>query len=579
MCLASSEPGGPRRCSGDTRATYQRRQAAVDGIEAARARLSNALASHDPAATYHAAHQLPAPDRDRYLAELSPLDVEDLARALNDDAAPEVDRAWATTPDPALSCTERDTSINTMGEITICRPGRSDTVETAAILDANTAIYHTRNGSYAVGFRLNDQDGYTPIAVASTHRAAASMANRIPVLDEFEPPAGGLDDLEHQCYRAKADAAMELATQAAKDRLGTRDEQSAFLEERLDTARNEIIEAAGATPMRAEVNAATARHRLAQREAIAHRHGEAARAAAQAAGDPDPDGAYRHAYDLALGTPTRGGAHVPHFAHQNPPASLSRSDYDALCHSGIRAYGAETRDDYTVFASRGPDLTAWGINTVYGTINTPDIKKLSAQHARFVNKTLSDDERTALRTYTSGQYIGTGAYIAINAALTGRDANPSPSVRTTVAHLESALHKFRIHNTNTEPATVVRGTSVPGWWDGSREQYLGFAFPVGSKVELNQLTSASTRTATAVQFSTHNPNHYLMVIRTRDGLPVKSISARAGENEVIVPPGTALRCVHIAERGLEQRPTVYLVAEDLVAEADAAATAQARQAS
>lgn len=578
MCLASSEPGGPRRCSGDTRSTYQRRQDTVDSIEAAREQLSAALAIHDPAETYYAALQLPPAERDRYLAELSPPDIQDLARALNDAAAPAVDRALAATPDPELSAAERDTT-KTMGEITLCQPGRPDTVVDAAILDSNAAVYRTGNGSQAVALRLNDQDGYTTIAVVPSYAGALNMANRIPVFEQFERPAGGLDDLEHQCYRAKVDAAMELAALAAKNRLGTREEQSALLEERLGTAREEIIEAAGATPMHAQINAATARHRLAEREAIAHRHGEVARAAAVAAGDPDPNSAYRDAYDTALGTPTRGGAHIPHFVHQSPPASISRGDYDRLCHSGIRVYGAETRDDYPVFASRGPDLTAWGINNVYGTIATPDIKKLTATHARFVNKILTDDERTALRTYTSGQYIGTGAYIAINAALTGRDASPSPSVRTTIAHLESALHKFRQHNATTEPATLIRGTSVPGWWSGSRTQYLGFAFPVGSKVELNQVTSATTRPATAVQFGTHNPDHYLMVIRTRDGLPVKSISARSGENEVIVPPGTALRCVHVAERGLEQRPTVYLVAEDLAAEADAAATAQARQAS
>lgn len=579
MCLASSEPGGPRRCSGDTRSTYQRRQDTVDRVEQAQERLREALANYHPAAAYHAAHQLPPAERDRYLAELSPLDVQDLARTLNDDVAPAVDRALAATPDPELSSAERDTTMKTPGEITICQPGRPDTVVNATLLDANTASYRTGNGSHAVAFRLNDQQGYTPIAVASTHAAALTMANRIPVFTEFEPPAGGLDDLEHQCYRAKADAAMDLATQAAKNRLSTREEQSAFLEERLDAARNEIIEAAGATPMHAQINAATARHRLAQREAAAHRHGEAARAAAQAAGHSDPDSAYRDAYEKALGTATRGGAHIPHFAHQTPPASLGGTDYDALCRSGIRAYGAETANDYTVFASRGSDLKAWGINNIYGLTATPDIKKLTATHARFVNRTLTDDERAALRTYTSGQHVGTGAYTAINGAYTGRDSNPAPSVRTTLAHLDSAFDKFRSHNLTTEPVNLIRGTSVPGWWDGNRDQYLRFAFPVGSKVEFNQVASATTRPATAIQFGTHNPDAYLMVIRTRDGLPVKSISARAGENEVIIPPGTALRCVHIAERGLEQRPTVYLVAEDLAAEADAAATARARQAS
>ena len=34
-----------------------------------------------------------------------------------------------------------------------------------------------------------------------------------------------------------------------------------------------------------------------------------------------------------------------------------------------------------------------------------------------------------------------------------------------------------------------------------------------------------------------------MFIRTRDGLPVKSISDNGGEDEVIAPPGTALPCI------------------------------------
>jgi|1185.fasta_scaffold1331601_1 hypothetical protein len=62
-----------------------------------------------------------------------------------------------------------------------------------------------------------------------------------------------------------------------------------------------------------------------------------------------------------------------------------------------------------------------------------------------------------------------------------------------------------------------------------------------------------------------------MFIRTRDGLPVKSISDNGGEDEVIAPPGTALRCIRVQQRGsgVAYRPTVYLVAEDLVAEAEA----------
>jgi hypothetical protein len=39
---------------------------------------------------------------------------------------------------------------------------------------------------------------------------------------------------------------------------------------------------------------------------------------------------------------------------------------------------------------------------------------------------------------------------------------------------------------------------------------------------------------------------------------MKAISANAGEDEVMVPPGTALRCVRVDDRGVEHQPTVYV---------------------
>jgi hypothetical protein len=71
---------------------------------------------------------------------------------------------------------------------------------------------------------------------------------------------------------------------------------------------------------------------------------------------------------------------------------------------------------------------------------------------------------------------------------------------------------------------------------------------------------------TAHNFAGHPP--YMMVVRTRDGLPVKSISSYSSEDEVVLPMGTHLRCVKVDHKGISGRPTVYMVAEDLVAEAD-----------
>ncbi|WP_220101380.1 hypothetical protein [Mycolicibacterium helvum] len=46
----------------------------------------------------------------------------------------------------------------------------------------------------------------------------------------------------------------------------------------------------------------------------------------------------------------------------------------------------------------------------------------------------------------------------------------------------------------------------------------------------------------ATRFAERGSGAYVMAIRTRDGLPVTAISANAGEDEVIIPPGAALRC-------------------------------------
>ena len=85
-------------------------------------------------------------------------------------------------------------------------------------------------------------------------------------------------------------------------------------------------------------------------------------------------------------------------------------------------------------------------------------------------------------------------------------------------------------------------------------------------MEIGKVTSFSTNHGTAHNFAGHPP--YMMVVRTRDGLPVKSISSYSSENEVVLPMGTHLRCVKVDHTGIGGRPTVYMVAEDLVAEAD-----------
>ncbi|MEU0498017.1 hypothetical protein [Mycobacterium sp. NPDC006124] len=566
MCLATNDPGGPRRCSGDTRAAYERSAAATDALTAQHQQLHAQLTAHTVTEYLAAA---PSPQRDELLANLTDTDVDALITARRTNIRPDVDAALAALP-AYLTGAVRDTTITERAEIPIHRPGGSVDTTSATLLDADTAVYRTRRGDYAVALR--DGQAYRTLATASTYKTAITMANRIPVLTPLDHPPGGIDDLQQQAYRSHADITLQLATQAAYGRLPTPDEQQAFLAEHLTHARDEIVDAAAAAPLRTELLDATARHRHRQRLAAAETAGQAARRVASLSGD-DPDQAYTTAYRHALGTPTRGGAHIPHFEHHTLPApSLGAATHTLLAHSGIRSYGPESARDYTVITRRGGDLTAWGLHDVYGTLRTTPIGNLAKTHARFVNTVLTADERDALRTYTSGRHIGSGAYIQINDVFTGRTSSPTPAIANTCTHLRSAFDKYARHNASREPVTVVRGTRVPAGYTGPPADYLATAFPVGAKVEVGQIASATTRTATATRFADRGPGSYLMAIRTRDGLPVKAISANAGEDEVIIPPGTALRCVRVEPAsGVERRPTVYLVAEDLVAEAEAQA--------
>ncbi|EHB48815.1 hypothetical protein MycrhDRAFT_5656 [Mycolicibacterium rhodesiae JS60] len=573
MCLASSDLGGPRRCSADTRTAYQKAADQVTHLEHACDELSTGITSLD-AHHYAAAMALPPDQRDAALANLTPHQIDALTQLRRTAIRPDVDAAFADTASLELTTATRDTSSKTYGDILVHRAHGTDPVH-AQLIDPDIAVWRQPSRSdYAIAYR--DGDAYRTIVTASKYKTAITMIDRIPILTPLDQSPGGIDDLQQQAHRAKAGTALKLATQAAYGRLPNPEAQQAFLAEHLTHARDEIVDAAAA-PLHDEILDATTRHRENQRHAAAHAAATTARHDALSAGQ-DPDTAYRTAYHQALGTPTRGGAHIPHFDHHRLPADgIDTATHELLQHSGIHAYGPTTKDDYTVIARHGNDLKAWGHHDVYGTLRTPSIKQLGAQQAAFLSRTLSNEERAALRTYTSGRHLGDGAYIAINDAYTGRTAAPTAAVANTCTHLRSAFDKFARHNTTREPITVVRGTHVPTRWAGSRADYLATAFPVGAKVQLAQVTSATTRTTTAGRFANHGgTGSYLMVIRTRDGLPVKAISANAGEDEVIVPPGTALRCVRVDDRGVEHQPTVYLVAEDLVAEAEATTVRAAR---
>lgn len=512
------------------------------------------------AAKFAVAGTLPDEERDEYCAAMSEEDIEALARSLNRTVEAEAAGALDAGPQPALLAgAVRDTTVYKHGSF-LMETGSGVVEVEGRLLDGGTAIHRRGSGDFLILQKRGD--AYYGVAAAGSKSAAINKANRIPMLAELPPLHDDATDTEREAYRIKADALTSLAGEAAEHHWDTAQHQ-AFLDKRMSQARSKLVDSVGAGPARADIFDATKRHTKLMRERAAVAAGVKARDEALAAGASmaAAEQAYATAHRKALGTPTRGGGVIPHFDHKIPPGSLGAEKHKSLWRSGIRAWGKETAGDYAVIAQRAGNVKAWGFQTSGHGVSTSSIGELTTANAEFVKKVLNGSERAALTTYTGGSYT------AINAAICGRDGvTPSGSIKTTVAGLESAFDKFREKNPNMKPMTVLRGTRVPSGWKGTPAEYLDAAFTVGSRVEMGKVTSTSTNAGTANAFAGHPP--YMMVIRTRDGIPVKSISHYSGEDEVIVPTGSHLRCVHVDHKGIGGKPTVYLVAEDLVAEAE-----------
>ncbi|MBC7299779.1 MAG: hypothetical protein H5T78_02365 [Nocardia sp.] len=498
-------------------------------------------------------------ERDAYLATLTDDDVEAIARSVNRSHAADAAAALGESGPVALAGTARDTTVYTTAKLPL-ETGDGVNIVEGRVLDGDTAIYRRYSGDFMVLQKKGD--AYHPVASAGSKHDALTKASRIPILSPIAQPGADAAPMQKQAYETKADLILELAGKAASGKATTPEAQQAIIDAGMSEAQTKLADSVGGGLVRAEVFDGAKRHKRAMREKAANEAGEKARTAALAAGatKSQADAAYAKARRSALGTPTRGGGTIPHFDHGIPPGTLGEEKYKNLARSGIRAWGKETSTDYAVIGQRAGNLAAWGFNTSGGQVKTSSISTLTSSNAEFVQKELTGKERSALRTYTGGSYR------SINAAITGRDSSPAPSVKSTVAQLESAFDKFGEKNPNMTPMTVMRGTKVPSGWKGTTDEYLDSAFTVGARVEIGKVTSCSTRQQTAVNFAGHPP--YMMVIRTRDGLPVKSISQYSGEDEVVIPPGANLRCVKVEKNGVAGRPTVYLVAEDLVAEAE-----------
>ena len=502
---------------------------------------------------------LSAEELDAYYASMPEDAIDKITAAITQAHLAEATTALHADSSFQLSNTARNTKIYAAGKIPM-ETGSGVVEVEGRLLDGGTAIYRRGSGDFLVLQRKGD--AYYPVGTASGKDAALEKANRIPIFTGQDPLPADATAMQKQAWKVKADLAEAVARNAAAGSTTSLDAQQKLIDTGLASAAAVSAESVGGGPIRAEIHDGAKRHRRAQREKAAAAAGEAARSHALAAGASaaDADAAYTTAYRKSLGTPTRFGGVIPHFEHEIPPPSLGATKHKALWRSGIRSFGKETASDYSVIGAKNGDLRAWGFHNHVGALQISDIGSLTSDSQGFLNKSLSAHERAGLRAYTGGSYQ------EINAAITGRDLSPSLHIKTVVDQIDTAFDKFVNQNPNSKPMTIMRGTKIPSGWTGTPEEYLDAAFVVGSKMQIGKVTSCTTRQQTALNFSGHPP--YMMVIRTRDGLPVKSISHHSGEDEIVLPPGTDLRCVKVEHNGIGGTPTVYLVAEDIVAEVE-----------
>lgn len=496
--------------------------------------------------------------RDARYAALSDKQAHDIAAARTRHIVGQVDEAFAAVAAPELGGT-RDISKYQAATVLVDLGGETgtQTVE-ARILDGGTVIYRRGYSDFLILQRFTTDGPYTVVSAATSKQAALDKANRIPLITVAPAPAG-TDQVVAHAHQAAIAAGMAVAQSAADGKTITPQAFHTMVQTTIDGERGKQAALLGGEAFLAQRSAARGRHLRRLREQQANAAAATARKSALASGATvgEAAAASKKAWLQAMGSPTRGGAFIPFFQHKIPPSDLGADRFNAVRRSGIISFGNDTTGDYQVVSARAGNVQAWGFSTAAGHPGLSDIDHLTTK-AKPLLGALQPHHKAAITRYT-----GSG-YQAINAAFTGRDPAPNPQVKTTVENLKSAFATIVQANTDTSVMTVMRGTRVPSAWTGTRSQYLDQVFKPGAKIEIGKVTSCTTRPTTAESFTGTNP--YMMVIRTRDGIPVKSISAHSSEDEVIMPPGSTLRCVGVDHHA--KYPTVYLVAEDLVAEAD-----------
>lgn len=238
-------------------------------------------------------------------------------------------------------------------------------------------------------------------------------------------------------------------------------------------------------------------------------------------------------------------------------AELSRERREALWRCGIRAHGRDSTADYPVIAERAGDSEAWEFYTNRrGRVQTWQEHDVDD----FLDD-LSEPDREAITAYTAGWSP------EMNRAVTGDEPPPvARAARAMADQVVAVLQTFteHAHRDRRLPATVLRGVPVPEGWD--LRALFDTVYPVGARVDLGQIASATHNAAVALEFAA-DEQAYVMVIQSRAALPIRSVSAHPYEDESIMGPAEQLRVVHVDPQGRATagKPAVYLVAEDLVA--------------
>ena len=132
---------------------------------------------------------------------------------------------------------------------------------------------------------------------------------------------------------------------------------------------------------------------------------------------------------------------------------------------------------------------------------------------------LSESDREAITAYTAGWSP------EMNRAVTGDEPPPvTPAARAMADQVVAVLHQFAEHAVadRRPAATVLRGVPVPEGWD--QRALFDTVYPVGARVDLAQIASATHNAAVALEFAA-DEQAYVMVIQSRAALPIRSVSA------------------------------------------------------